>query len=55
MGFWIGLAIAAMMLALLALCIVAAMRDAVRESRMLGRWRLRSSAGARWSKGAPQA
>ena len=30
MGFWIGLAIVAMMLALLSLCMVAAMRDAVK-------------------------
>jgi hypothetical protein len=30
MGFWIGLAIVGMMVALLALCIVAAMRDAVK-------------------------
>ena len=30
MGFWIGLITVAMMLALLALCIAAAMRDAVR-------------------------
>jgi len=30
MGFWIGLATVAMMLALLILCMVAAMRDAVK-------------------------
>jgi hypothetical protein len=30
MSFWIGVAVVVMMLALLALCIVAAMRDAVR-------------------------